>query len=128
MTIFVRVLACAALLAPVADATAQPANMDNSANGVYAGCKMFAQGQPTPNAQLAMMGNYCSGVLHGLAGMGQYVTVPEWISCVPSESSTSQLARVFIKFVDEHPERMHQDFRVLTLESFHYAFPCKSGR
>ncbi len=119
-----QVLICATLIAFASQADAQPTTADTSANAVYSGCKAFAQGQPTTNAQLAMLGNFCSGVLHGLAGVSQYVTPPEWHSCTPPNSDAAQLARVVIRFLDEHPERMHEDFRRLALEAFHQAWPC----
>jgi hypothetical protein len=37
------------------------------------------------------------------------------------------LARVVVDFIEAHPERKSEDFRRLTLEAFHDAWPCKSG-
>ncbi len=127
MTAFVRALILAALVASVGDAAAQPATDDNSANAVYAGCKAFSQGQ-VRDAQTAMAANFCSGIVNALSGIGPYLKLPEWQSCVPPSSTGAQTARVVVKFLEEHPERMHEDLRTLALEAFHQAWPCPAGR
>ena len=103
---------------------AQPAGDDHSANAVYAGCKAFAAGQKVSDYQIAMMGNYCSGIVHALTGITAYLT-GGWQSCIPPSSNASQSTRVVLKFLDDHPERMHEDFRELALEAFHQAWPCR---
>jgi hypothetical protein len=100
---------------------------DTSANSVFLGCKAFVEGQAT-NLRLNQLGNYCSGIVHGLAGVGEYLTPQEWQSCIPPTSTARQLARVVISYIEARPQRMHEDFRGLTLEAFRYAWPCKSGR
>ena len=125
MTSFVRAMILAALVAPVGGAAAQPTNPnDHSANAVYAGCKAFASGQKVAEPQMAMIGNYCAGMLHALTGITEYLT-GGWHSCIPNSSNAAQSARVVVKFLDEHPERMHEDFRALALEAFHQAWPCR---
>jgi hypothetical protein len=63
-------------------------------------------------------------VLHGLAYVARILTRPDLVSCAPPDSRASQLARVVVKFLDEHPERMNEDFRLLAMEAFHRAWPC----
>jgi Rap1a immunity proteins len=79
------------------------------------------------NAELASAANFCSGVVHGLAYVGKILPA-ELIFCAPPTSDARQLARVVINYIDAHPQRMHEDFRMLTLEAFHQAWPCKSDR
>jgi hypothetical protein len=119
---FMRVVICTALITSVGKAAAQRAE-DTSANFIYSGCKSFAE-QQLRTVQLTMLGNFCGGVLHGLALVGKNITVPQWQSCVPPTSDSVQLARVVVKFLDEHPQRMREDFRVLAVEAFHQAWPC----
>ena len=115
-----------AFFVAIVSAGAQPPIEDASANSVFLGCKAFAEAQVT-NLQLNQLGNFCSGIVHGLAGVGQYLTPSEWQSCVPSTSTARQLARVAVRYIEAHPQRMHEDFRLLTLEAFHNAWPRKSG-
>jgi hypothetical protein len=116
------VIAVVVLLTLCAGVRAQPPTEDTNANSVFLGCKAFAEAQVT-NLQLNQLGNFCSGIVHGLASVGQYLTPPEWQSCVPSTSDARQLARVVVSYIEARPQRMHEDFRVLTLEAFHRAWP-----
>ena len=109
----------------ITSATGQQVTEDTSANAVFLGCKSFAETQRA-NLQLLQLGNFCSGVVHGLAYVGE-ILPPEIQSCAPPTSDARQLARVVVKYIEARPQRMHEDFRHLTLEAFHYAWPCKSG-
>ena len=116
-----------AFFVAIASAEAQsPPTEDTSANPVFLGCKAFAEDRAT-NVRLVNMAHYCSGVVHALAYVAE-VLPPEHQSCTPPTSTAQQLARVVVRYIEARPERMHEDFRVLTLEAFHDAWPCKSGR
>ena len=92
----------------------------------FLGCKAFVEDQ-AKNAELVSAANFCSGVVHGLAYVGKILPA-ELIFCTPPTSDARQLARVVINYIEAHPQRMNEDFRTLTLEAFHNAWPCKSGR
>ena len=122
------VIAVVVLLMLCAGVRAQTATeADTSANFYFLGCKAFAEARAT-NARLAGIGNFCAGVAHGLAHTAQYFSPPEWQSCAPATSDARQLLRVIVSYIEARPQRMHEDFRLLTLEAFHHAWPCKSGR
>jgi hypothetical protein len=123
----INLILATALATSESEAVAQQSTEDTSANAYFLGCKAFVEGR-TVNAKLIADGNFCSGVVHGLASVGEYLSPPEWQSCVPAASDARQLARVVVNYIEAHPQRMHEDFRRLTLEAFHYAWPCKSGR
>ena len=36
-----------------------------------------------------------------------------------------QVIRVIVAYIDKRPERMHEDFALLTLEALKNAWPCK---
>src|SRR5262245_17285156 len=122
----VRALIWAALIVSASEAAAQAPALDTSANAIFRGCKALVEGQ-TRNAQLYALGNYCGGIVIGLASVGQHLSPPEWQSCAPATSEARQLAQVVVNYIETHPERMREDFRRLTLEAFHDAWPCKSG-
>jgi Rap1a immunity proteins len=98
-----------------------------SPDGWFLGCKAFAEGRANTQPQLYGMQSYCSGVVHGLVAVGPLLP-PRLQFCPPQASSPSELARVVVQYVEAQPERMHEDFRQLTLEAFHDAWPCKSER
>jgi hypothetical protein len=122
-----RAFISAALIVSASEAAAQLPSGDISANAIFRGCKAVVEGQTT-NAQLYALGNLCAGIVIGLASVGQHLSSPpEWQSCAPATSDARQLARVVVDYIGAHPERMGEDFRRLTLEAFHDAWPCKSG-
>jgi hypothetical protein len=124
-------VAIAALLncpALIVSAAAQPATKgDASANAMFRGCKAFVEGRAT-DAQLYGLGNFCAGIVMGLASVGQDLSRPEWQFCAPATTDAQQLARVVVDFIEAHPDRMREDFKRLTMEAFHNAWPCESGR
>jgi Rap1a immunity proteins len=121
------VVVWAALIVSASEAAAQLPAGDTSANAIFRGCKAFVEGRAT-DAQLYGLGNFCAGIVIGLASVGQDLSRPEWQSCAPATTNAQQLARVVVDFIEAHPERMREDFRRLPLEAFHDAWPCKSGR
>jgi hypothetical protein len=44
--------------------------------------------------------------------------------CFPVQSRTSELIKVFSKYVDDHPERGHEKFTDVALAAFWDAYPC----
>jgi Ssp1 endopeptidase immunity protein Rap1a len=126
VTGLMRVVVCAALIVSASEATAQLPAGDTSANAIVRGCQAFVEGRAT-DTQLYGLGNFCAGIVLGLASVGQQLSPPEWQSCAPAASNAQQLARVVLDYIGAHPERMREDFKRLTLEAFHDAWPCRSG-
>jgi Ssp1 endopeptidase immunity protein Rap1a len=122
MTIFVRALICAAVVLSGSPATAQKVPFENSANALFQGCKAATQNEKL-DPQTATVASYCNGVIYALASVSDRLSNPLERSCVPA-ISMGQTMRVVVKFLDDHPERLHENFVQLTLEAFHQAWPC----
>lgn len=45
--------------------------------------------------------------------------------CFPDNAPVLQLARVLVKWLREHPERLHEYKHILTTDAFTDAFPCQ---
>jgi len=45
-------------------------------------------------------------------------------TCIPDEASIGQLARVLVKWLREHPERLHELKSFLVIEALRDNFPC----
>jgi len=45
-------------------------------------------------------------------------------TCIPDEASIGQLARVVVKWLREHPEKLHELKSFLVMEALKNAFPC----
>jgi Rap1a immunity proteins len=44
--------------------------------------------------------------------------------CAPAGSTIGQDARILVKFLNDHPERLHEDEGTLTFAALVHAFPC----
>ena len=107
---------------------AQNPSTDTSADTWFSGCKAFVEGHAIDSAEFAAE-NFCSGMVTGLASVGQLLP-SNMQFCPPWNSTARELARVVVQYIEAQPERMHEDFRTLTLQAFHKAWPgpCKPGR
>jgi hypothetical protein len=47
------------------------------------------------------------------------------VACIPDQAPILQLARVLVKWLREHPERLHELKSILTTAAFRDAFPCQ---
>jgi hypothetical protein len=47
-----------------------------------------------------------------------------WIN-IPDGVTSGQLLEILVKYLREHPERLHYQGGYLIIEAFHQAFPCK---
>ncbi len=45
-------------------------------------------------------------------------------TCIPDEASVAQLARVVVKWLREHPEKLHELKSFVVIEALKSAFPC----
>ncbi len=50
-------------------------------------------------------------------------TTPD-MTCIPDEVNMAQMARILVKWLRDHPERLHERVSILTLDAFHDAFAC----
>ena len=48
-------------------------------------------------------------------------------ACIPDKVPVLQLARVLVKWLREHPERLHESKVLLTLAALKEAFPCEQS-
>lgn len=76
-----------------------------------------------------------NGVARGAAKSSRPLTVDEPISavqhmvCLPEHGSTNaQVALVIVKFLRDHPERLHEDRTALMVDALSGAFPCRSKK
>jgi hypothetical protein len=59
----------------------------------------------------------CIGLLKGL----YYLSSDD---CIPPAITIGAVARMVVKYIDDRPTRMHEDFRELALEALKTAWPC----
>ena len=89
------------------------------------------------NADLFDVG-LCFGYLHGsreafvmsvttlkIAGTYDNEVSKAALPCIPEQVEVGQLARIFIKYAQSHPEELHERDTLLVRRAFVKAFPCK---
>jgi hypothetical protein len=58
------------------------------------------------------------------AELNQVVSKTSDMTCIPNEVNLPQMARVLVKWLRDHPERLHEPISILSMDAFHGAFPC----
>ena len=47
------------------------------------------------------------------------------LPCIPEQVQVIQLARILVKYLESHPEELHEDQSFLISKAFLKAFPCR---
>lgn len=70
-------------------------------------------------------GNLCSGYIRGfLDSYTYYIQAPKY--CIPEPVDTYQIAKVYTKYLDDHPEKMHLSASFTFSEALIEYFPCNN--
>jgi Rap1a immunity proteins len=104
-----------------------------SALYVYQGCKLAESFYVSPDGTVMLSdpgAAFCWGAFTVLRGVTNILSDDHRTMalhvCAPTESTVSQYIRIFLKYVDDHPEIVHQDFDFVALNALMWAFPCQS--
>lgn len=76
----------------------------------------------------AVKGGLCLGFMHGITDLNQvykYKADNDPLFCFPKDGTNTQAARVVVKYLKDHPEKLHEHMTLLTVLAFKEAFPCK---
>ena len=68
---------------------------------------------------------YCTGYIEGVTD-GIYYTQTINLFCVPNKVTVGQIMKVVTKYLNENPQRLHENYVPLILSAMREAFPCKS--
>jgi hypothetical protein len=111
-------------LATIAVLMSSPAAADtvHSANYFLPACRDFANGNYVNNP---LQQGECIGIIEGLAAFAVREPFETNRSCVPDDVTISQVTTVVVRWMDQHPQRWHENFFVLVLLALHEAWPCK---
>jgi hypothetical protein len=90
----------------------------HSANYMMPACRALVASDAS---KYLFLQGYCAGVINGLGYMGQLYGV-----CLPEGVTAEQSVSVVIKYFDERPARLHENFRLLALEALQAVWPCKN--
>lgn len=115
------VLAMTVMLSPVIS----PA-MAETGNEMINGCTEFLKENTNPGNYFSagVCAGFVSGVTNtlGYARLSSPTTVP---ICIPDGFTVGQGARVFVKYLSDHPQSLHIEATALAITAYREAYPCK---
>lgn len=102
---------------------APPALAADNAADLERVCKLYDTDTDTPHAAFEM--GYCAGYLTGaLAVVGLSLNLSEYI-CLPEQGiSLDQARRIYLKHLEEKPENLNKEDRIVLAAALMDAFPC----
>jgi len=72
------------------------------------------------------MQGICVGAVGGMRYLANDgTTQSEHATCIPSAVTNGQALSVVVRYLRNHPERLHEQFESLVLAAFVEAWPCK---
>lgn len=91
---------------------------DTAASVVVSGCRDFTD--PDSRGDAFQQGQ-CAGLLKGLYYLSSG-------ACIPSTVTVGVMAGTVVRYIDDRPSRLDEDFRELALEALRHAWPCHGAR
>ena len=96
-------------------------------NTLLRSCKTAVDQDGKSNIQLSSAESFgfglCLGLLRGIVEMGGAMK----LICTPEEFEYSQIARVVVKRLEDHPETLHSSASPLAFTAIQQAFPCSKA-
>jgi len=72
------------------------------------------------------MQDVCFGAIAGLKFSANAATEGTANSiCIPATATSAQSVSVVVRYLRNHPERLHEEFPFLVMDAFSDAWPCK---
>jgi hypothetical protein len=77
------------------------------------------------NAAIKIMNDtFCLGIIAGYTDALRTSFRNSEIVCMPNQAEWEQRKKVVLKYMNEHPEKLHEYYEVLIMEAMEEAFPC----
>lgn len=97
------------------------------ADGYYTGVTLrnYCIDRSDMSTQQAMDYSICTGFLTAIASASRCGnSVHGFSALVPDNAKATQLSRIVVKWLNDHPEKLHVDGSYLVANAFQDAFPC----
>jgi hypothetical protein len=92
-------------------------------------CKQIVERTPSFSS------GFCAGFVDGVIetqsmwevweAKGTIVRNPHLSFCLPEGATNDQIVKIFVKYLDDHPEELHEPASLLLVTSLRNVFPCK---
>jgi hypothetical protein len=115
-------LRCIALIAAVMMMNCGFVFAGPSANEDMPGCRahiaMIDKKPYETSSSFFFQQGYCMGTIQGIFSALMDI-------CAPPGVTKTQMIRVVVKYIDDRPARLNEDFNALAVEALRAAWPCK---
>lgn len=104
-----------------------------SAQNFLAGCRRIVEA-PTSDGKVTLSGDVsehrCWGAFAVLQELQRWKSDGKRLlgACPPATSTRTQLIAIFVEYLNRRPERRHEDFVLVALDSLRSAFPCNRSQ
>jgi Rap1a immunity proteins len=105
-------------------AAASQSNEMYSAISILPYCRAYIDGMPLNESSNGLKQGLCAGIVAGIMATGQAYDANNRF-CAPSDADVRRAISVVINGLQERPEMMRGDFRILALLALHRAWPCR---
>ena len=112
------VVAVGILIASVSQSSAQI----ESGNEIRESCQFAAQG-PKTNLEVAKA-TYCQGFVKAILFVGRRLDEPVRF-CAPDGITVGQAINIFLKYLNDHPDKTHEAAEDLAITAFWTEWGCK---
>jgi Rap1a immunity proteins len=112
---FLRIVFIAAIVANCGRSFAEDIDSANYAMPACREVAMQVQSAPKTYAR-----GSCMGIIETLRFTGSMLEL-----CIPNAVTNGQMVRVVVKYIDDRPARMHENFKALAIEALRAAWPCE---
>jgi len=111
------------LVAPPMEAQSFPKTAGEFANS----CKDLEPERAVNDPSAAMVNGFCLGFMNGLLVSNRlFLDMKRGAPffCAPQAVTPGQAAQIFVKYMNDHPEKLHEGAPVMVMVSLMAAFPC----
>lgn len=96
---------------------------------VFSGLKLSEDcayvGNQHSTTESAAGAGFCAGYIASVSDEVDIFYQTKKPYCIPDDVDIYQLIKVVVKYLDSHPERLHEPAGYLVFQSYQEAFPCK---
>jgi Rap1a immunity proteins len=119
-------------IVPVCNAQGKPTTVfGGSASELVAKCKNISVADPGgkgDSSDLYECMGYICGVVDAPTIASRRNESGAFSACIPESVSKGQLVRIYLKYADNHPERLHLVAAIMVIEALEVAFPCAAPK
>jgi len=116
-----------AILLVLTSMPAMAAEPDWSANRIMPWCRALVSNREMQDYfNQGLCGGMINGIVYVLSQSAVTGVLPITSRlCVPGEATMGQIQKIVIQYIDQRPQRFHEDFRLLAIEALMAAWSCK---